>query len=333
MAGPAGAAVAPVPADGRPAEEPARPGPGAPEPAPVLPEPRPLHEGGLNPTGRLTFDTVDYADVVTPERAYDALHAWAAPALVRQTYLLTGRRRLAQDAVERAFRAAWDRWPEVATDPDPVGWIRAEAYERALSPWHLFRRARRHPDRSPADPDDRILMDALLALPRRHRRAVLLYDGVGLDLPDTAAELEASTPATGARLVRAHAALAARVPGLAAVPPALRSQVLHGRLGALVPAVRLLPRPASSVRRSGEQRAGLWARAAVGLTAAIAVATAYTVATAPTRYVPLVSPGTSVTGVPPHAGPQPLSEEGKELQQKLREDPHPGAARLVPRTE
>nr|WP_308109433.1 hypothetical protein [Streptomyces antimicrobicus] len=303
------------------------------EPAYVMPQPRPLHQGGLNPLGALTFDTVDYADVVTPERAFDALHAYAAPALLRQTYLLTGRRRLAQQSVERAFRMAWDRWPEVATDPDPVGWVRAAAYEWALSPWHPFRRPRRHPDRTPADPADRILLDALLALPPRHRRAVLLYDGVGLDLPDTAAELEASTPATGARLVHAHAALAARVPGLAAVPAARQWEVLHNHLGALVPAVRLAPRPAGSVRHTGERRAGLWARAAVGLTAVIAAATAYTVSTAPTGYVPSLSPARSVSGVPPHAGPQPLTDEGKEIQQKLRSGPHPAPARLLPRTE
>lgn len=114
--------------------------------------------------------------------------------LARQTYLLTGRRTLALEAVERAFTQAWGRWPEVASDPDPVGWVRAAAYEYALSPWHRFRRAHRHADRPPAEPADRILLDALLALPAAHRRTVLLYDGVGLDLPDTAAETEASTP-------------------------------------------------------------------------------------------------------------------------------------------
>lgn len=71
---------------------------------------------------------------LTPAQAFDALYAFCAPALVRQTYLLTGRRELARESVERAFQLAWHRWPEVAMDPDPAGWVRATAYECALSP-------------------------------------------------------------------------------------------------------------------------------------------------------------------------------------------------------
>lgn len=36
--------------------------------------------------------------------------------------------------MERAFQLAWHRWPEVAVDRDPAGWVRATAYEYALSP-------------------------------------------------------------------------------------------------------------------------------------------------------------------------------------------------------
>ncbi len=189
-----------------------------------------------------------------PEEAFDSLYAHAAPGLARQTYLLTGRRTLALDAVERAFTQAWARWPEVVTDPDPVGWVRAAAYEYALSPWHRFRHAHRHADRPPAEPADRILLDALLALPAVHRRTVLLYDGVGLDLPDTAAETEASTPTAGLRLLHAHAALADRVPELTDVPPESQSEVLRERLAELRPAVALDPRPAAAVRRGGRPR-------------------------------------------------------------------------------
>ncbi|MFJ4780362.1 helix-turn-helix domain-containing protein [Streptomyces sp. NPDC088762] len=268
-----------------------------------------------------------------PGGAFDALYGYAAPALARQTYLLTGRRALALEAVERAFQQAWSRWPEVATDPDPVGWVRAAAYEYALSPWHQFRRAHRHPDKAPAEPADRILLDAVLALPTVHRRTVLLYDGVGLDLPDTAAETEASTPAAGSRLLHAHADLADRVPELAGVPPENRSALLHERLSTLRPAVRLEPRRAAAVRAAAERRSRRWARAALSLTAVIAVASAYTVATAPTQYEPPIAPGESVSGVPPLSGPQRLTDQGKELQEKLRGDPAAGPARLAPRID
>lgn len=71
---------------------------------------------------------------LTPAQAFDALYAFCAPALVRQCYLLTGRRELARESVEQSFQLAWQRWPEVAVDRDPAGWVRATAYEYALSP-------------------------------------------------------------------------------------------------------------------------------------------------------------------------------------------------------
>ncbi|MFC9299624.1 helix-turn-helix domain-containing protein [Streptomyces sp. NPDC057011] len=264
---------------------------------------------------------------------FDVLYGRAAGALVRQAYLLTGRRSLAQEAVERAFQLAWNRWPEVAADPDPVGWVRAAAHEYALSPWHQLRRAHRHPDKAPAEPADRILLDAMLALPTPHRRTVILYDGVGLDLPDTAAETEASTPTAGNRLLHAHADLAGRIPELAAVPPGQRSALLRERLATVRPAVRLEPRPAAVVRASAERRARRWTRAVVSVTAVIAAATAYTARTAPTQYEPPIAPGASVSGVPPHSGPQRLTEESRALHDKLRADPAAGPARLAPKVE
>ncbi|MFI7360223.1 helix-turn-helix domain-containing protein [Streptomyces avidinii] len=268
-----------------------------------------------------------------PAEAFDALYARAARDLARQAYLLTGRGALALEAVEKAFTQAWARWPEVATDPDPVGWVRAIVYEYALSPWHRFRRAHRHPDKPPAEPADRILLDALLSLPPAHRRTVLLYDGVGLDLPDTAAETEATTPTAGNRLVHAHADLTELIPELAEVPPEKQSALLRDRFTALRPAVDLDPRPAAAVRGGGERRTRMWTRATLSLTAMIAVSTAYTVMTAPTHYEPPLAPGESVSGVPPLAGPQQLTERSRQLHDKLLADPQAGPARIAPKGE
>ncbi|MFJ6048265.1 helix-turn-helix domain-containing protein [Streptomyces sp. NPDC092307] len=268
-----------------------------------------------------------------PAEAFDALYARAAGDLARQAYLLTGRRALALEAVEKAFVQAWDRWPEVAADPDPVGWVRAIAYEYALSPWHRFRRAHRHLDKPPAEPADRILLDALLSLSPANRRTVLLYDGVGLDLPDTAAETEATTPTAGNRLVHAHADLADRIPELADVPLEKQSALLRHLITALRPAGDLEPRPAAVVRGGGERRTRMWTRATLSLTAMIAVSTSYTLMTAPTHYEPPLAPGESVSGVPPLAGPQQLTERGKQLHDKLRADPEAGPARVAPRLE
>ncbi|WP_449344831.1 sigma factor-like helix-turn-helix DNA-binding protein, partial [Streptomyces narbonensis] len=164
---------------------------------------------------------------LTPAEAFDALYAYAAPGLVHQTYLLTGRRRLSRESVEYAFHHAWEHWPEVAVDPDPVGWVRAASYEYALS-WHRFRRAHKHPDSPPAEANRRALLGALLELPPPYRRTVLLYDGLGLDLPETAAETEASTPAAANRLLHARTVLGKRIPELA------EPEALHRQLSRLV---------------------------------------------------------------------------------------------------
>lgn len=173
----------------------------------------------------------------------------------------------------------------------------------------------------------------MLGLPPAHRRTVLLYDGVGLDLPDTAAETEASTPTAGSRLVNAHADLADLLPELDGVAPAKQSAVLRERLGTLTPARPLEPRAAAVVRVAGEHRNRLWTRAVIGVSAAIAAATAYTWVTAPTEYEPPRAPGTSVSGVPPHSGPQQLTDEGRQLHDKLLSDPSAGPARIAPSLE
>ncbi|WP_371654281.1 MULTISPECIES: sigma factor-like helix-turn-helix DNA-binding protein [unclassified Streptomyces] len=285
----------------------------APDPAPA-------------PPARPVFDT--------PGDAFDALYAAHSTALVQQTYLLTGRRRLAKEAVERAFHLAWQRWPEVATDADPAGWVRAAAHEYALSPWHRFRRAHKHPDHPPADPELRTLLRALLDLPPRYRRTLLLYDGLGLDLPETAAETEASTPAAANRLLNAREAVAVHVPELAAAAtPQALSALLRRRIGELAlaepPAVTRLPGP-RRVRTGGERRIRVWTRAAVTLTAVIVGATAFTLSTAPTRYIPPVAPGQRIGDVPLNSGPQRHDDEDVELHRKLLEEPAHGPERLVP---
>ncbi|MEV5316367.1 helix-turn-helix domain-containing protein [Streptomyces sp. NPDC052687] len=266
----------------------------------------------------------DGAAPLTPAQAFDALYAFCAPALVRQAYLLTGRRELARESVERAFELAWQRWPEVAVDRDPAGWVRAAAYEYALSPWHRFRPRYRHPEPPPADMLDRALLDALLTLPAPYRRTLVLHDGVGLGLPETAAETEASTPATAKRLLHAREAVAERLPELA--DPA----VLHRRLAEVASSERLRAARPPAVRGGSERRARFWTRAAIAFTVTLIGATALTLRTAPTRYEPPVPPGETVRGVPPRAAPGPLSERELWVREKLREETVNGPERLVP---
>lgn len=155
-----------------------------------------------------------------PEAAFDTLYTHSVRGLVRQVELLTGNPGLAWHAVRRAFDLAWQRWPEVATDPDPVGWVRATAYAYALAPWqqwvpgHRTRRPAAARASSPGAEQDRALRSAVLRLPRAQRQAVVLYDGLGLDLPVAAAESEASTVAMAGRITKARDALSAALPEL-----------------------------------------------------------------------------------------------------------------------
>ncbi|MFG2944961.1 helix-turn-helix domain-containing protein [Streptomyces adustus] len=261
---------------------------------------------------------------MTPAQAFEALYTFCAPALVRQAYLLTGRRALARESVERAFQLAWQRWPEVAQDRDPAGWVRAATYDYALSPWHRFRPSHRHGEPPPADAADRVLLDVFLRLPPPYRRTLLLHDGVGLGLPETAAETEASRRATAKRLLHAREAVAERLPELA------DPSGLHRRLTGLAAAERLPTTKPTTVRVNGERRARFWTRAAIAFTVAVIGATVLTLHTAPTRYQQPVPAGETVQGVPPKPAPGPLSFEQVILRDKLRSQPQNGPERLVP---
>ncbi len=326
-------------ADARPAAKPAGRAAGkASTKAAVKPAPHPVTrpesvKTGAEPERGLPAPPPEEPDF-SPADAFDELYARTAPGLVRQTCLLTGRRALALESVERAFQLAWHRWPEVAVDRDPAGWVRAAAYEFAMSPWHRMRRTHRHPDAPPTEPGRRALFDALLDLPPAYRRTLLLYDGVGLDLPETAAGTEASTPAAAGRLMTARAALAERFPEVAeAASPAAQSALLHERLGGLARAENVpVPRPAEAVRTGGENRARLWTRAAIAGVALLMVVTGLTLHTAPTHYEQPISPAERVGGVPPRGGPQQLTAQDLKLQRSLREQVAHGPERLVPET-
>ncbi|MEU7116591.1 sigma factor-like helix-turn-helix DNA-binding protein [Streptomyces sp. NPDC046182] len=335
---PAGhAPAAQFPAEPAPAEQapaghaPAEPFPAEPAPAEQVPAGHaPAAQAPGEPTAAERFRAERPPEALaepslTPEEAFDALYAHAAPGLLHQTYLLTGRLRLSRESVEHAFHHAWQHWPEVAVDRDPVGWVRAAAYEYALSPWHRLRRTHKHPDAPPTEAGRRELLAALLELPPPYRRTVLLYDGLGLDLPETAAETEASTPAAANRVLHARTVIGQRVPELA------DPDALHRTLGALATEAPTATLPeARSVRTGSERSSRMWTRAVIGVTAALIAVTAITAATAPTQYLPLIHPGETVNGVPVRGGSPQLTPEDVKLRETLRSQPHNGPERLIP---
>ncbi|MEV5446473.1 hypothetical protein AB0N23_28595 [Streptomyces sp. NPDC052644] len=208
----------------------------------------------------------------TAVESYDALYAEAAPALVHQVFLLTGRRRHAFDSVEHAFQRAWEHWPEVSHDPDPVAWVRAQAYDYALAPWQRFRLRPGRAETPPADPAHR----ALLELPAPYRRTVLLCDGLGLGVDEAAAECAAGVPATVSRLHHARAQLAEALPGRADADEPC------AWLGDLAAAVTTATLPlARSVRTGSERRVRALTRTVYGLTAVLLGAVVFSAVSAP----------------------------------------------------
>ncbi|MFP8963816.1 hypothetical protein ACLIYP_25175 [Streptomyces nanhaiensis] len=219
-----------------------------------------------------------------PAEAFDLLYERLARPLLRQVYLLTGDREPAGRAVRHAFRQAWERWPEVAVDRDPAGWVRTAAYDHALSPWHRLdprRRAARRggtgkdgPGRDgPQGSGGGLPPEALLDLPPSYRRTLLLHDGLGLGLSETAAESEASTAATAARLMHAREALAEYVPVLRRVAPARRREIIRSLLEELADTESLPDLPSAATARDGSERTvRLRTGASFGATALVAAA-------------------------------------------------------------
>lgn len=229
--------------------------------------------------------------------AFDALFTRHADALSRQAYLLTGRPELARRAVKRGFQLAWQRWPDVAVDPDPAGWVRAATHEYALTPWHRlvpWLRTDRAPRRLPRSVTaaDHALLEAVLDLPAAYRRTLLLHDGAGVGLHETAAETEASTPATAGRLTHARERIAARLPklGLAGQPPAEQGDLLRARLTGLMAELTAEQDSGASaarrVRAGGERRARRTTRAVLALTGLLALLTLSVGISAPDHYAP-----------------------------------------------
>ncbi|MFI7277783.1 RNA polymerase sigma factor [Streptomyces sp. NPDC049879] len=184
-----------------------------------------------------------------PTQAFDALHAAHATTLSRQAYLLTGCGMLADRAVGWAFRRAWERWPEVAGRSDPGGWVRAAAYDYALSPWHTFSPGHR---RRTAEVAAGVLT-AMVSLPPAYRRVVLLHDVMGLDIVRTALEAEATIGATERRAAHARELLAARLPALAEAAPEERRDVLKDLMARALAGHDPQTPTAESVRRAGER--------------------------------------------------------------------------------
>lgn len=121
------------------------------------------------------------------------------PQVVGTLTLVVGDRMTAEELAQEAFVRVWERWPRVRAMESPEGWTHHVAMNLARSSLRrrgAARRAQRRLEHEaslpPGDVDrDDVLAvrDALAALPRRQREAMVLRYYAGLDVDQTAQAL------------------------------------------------------------------------------------------------------------------------------------------------
>jgi RNA polymerase sigma factor (sigma-70 family) len=123
------------------------------------------------------------------EAFFESEHA----RLQRALFVLTGNEYEAEDLMQAAFVAIWERWDRVRKMEDPTGYLFRTAMNRHRS---AMRRARTVAARAlggPSTADSFAQIDeedavarGLAALPRRQRAALVLTELIGFDAPAAA---------------------------------------------------------------------------------------------------------------------------------------------------
>lgn len=195
------------------------------------------------------------------EGAFDSFYSATRQQLLHEAFVLTGDLPASAAAVREAYVAAWHHWRKVSRAEEPLSWVRSRAWVHAQ---------RRHTARiwhrsKGVSEEQRAVLDALARLTLPQRRALLLIQVAGVDLPDAARFLGLTQPMTEQVLQSATANLAAQLEiGSAMVRPPLMdlaSVVRH----------QTLPR-APIVRRAGKAKRHTHAVVAGALAILVAVA-------------------------------------------------------------
>ena len=127
--------------------------------------------------------------------------------LYRSALAILGDAHEAQDAVQDAFVKYLEKAPEFESPEHEKAWlIRVtvnDCKSRLRSPWHRRRTALSEGLPAPA-PEERTVLEAVLALPPRDRAAVHLYYYEGYSTPEISAMTGQSEGTVRSRLARAR---------------------------------------------------------------------------------------------------------------------------------
>jgi RNA polymerase sigma-70 factor (ECF subfamily) len=151
------------------------------------------------------------------QSSFEEFFAQTTPGLIGQVYLLTSDLADAQDIVQETMLRAWRDWSRVSTYDHPEAWARRVAHNLAVTRWRRIRVGqRRAASERPAplgQPDAEYLdlVAALAKLPPRQRRALVLFEVVGLSGDEIAAELSVPSGTVRGWLTRARRFLAAEL--------------------------------------------------------------------------------------------------------------------------
>jgi RNA polymerase sigma-70 factor, ECF subfamily len=138
--------------------------------------------------------------------------------LLRALYLVTGNRQEAEEVMQDAFLAVWERWDRVGSMEDPTGYLYRTAMNRFRSRLRRATRAARRAvglaeggDAFAAADERDALARALATLPDRQRAAVVLTELLGYASEDAGRILGVKAASVRALASQGRAALRSRL--------------------------------------------------------------------------------------------------------------------------
>ena len=129
------------------------------------------------------------------EEAYDTFFQTSWARLLGQAYVLTGSHEQAQDLTQEALVRAWTHWDQITGYENPEGWTRRVLHNLCIQSWRTSKVRRwtgpRETVVTDEMPEDHVLLaEAMRRLPGPQARALLLHDGLGMTVAETARELD-----------------------------------------------------------------------------------------------------------------------------------------------
>lgn len=149
----------------------------------------------------------------SPALEFEAFVRESATRLATTAYLLVGERHRAEELTQAAYERVWRAWPRARLDPLP--YARRVLVNLRVDHWRRRRRERLVdvvPERSHAPGDDSValrdvLVRALMTLPPRQRRIVVLRHLLDLSVEQVSDELGVTPGTVKASASRGLAAL------------------------------------------------------------------------------------------------------------------------------